>query len=122
MTQSIAEVKSDHGKIMVRLDGMVRGAWLEFDSPIDSVIAHVQRELGLKRRNVGVIIDAIYVDAACLTRCRQGVYKSIPEHWLMRLQDFSGIPVDELRIVANIVGNIGRHPNARKIVSWTPAC
>lgn len=118
-TAKVTEVKTIEGKVWIRLEGMPAGVWKTYDSPIDSLIAHVQRELAISSKMngmaSGVVLSAISVDPASISRCRarQGGYSAIPEHWLLRLHEFSGIPVSELRYVSGTESEIIPHHKAR---------
>ncbi len=101
------------GRVLVRLVGAVRGVWLTYDSGIDSLLAHIARELCISGRGAKtVVIASLCIDHAAISRCRHGP-QQIQEHWLLRAHEFTGIPIAELRQVAGIGAGIPPHKNAR---------
>lgn len=108
----IAEVKRIDGKPAVRFARDPVGVWKVFKSEIDAMLSHVQRELhGITRTEL--LYGGIGVGWEEITYCRQGRYQVL-EKWILRLQDYSGIPASELRAVACIESEIVPHFKARK--------
>lgn len=103
------------GQVLVRLTTTPRGTWMTYQSAIDSLIAHIKRELLLHARgSSGVVVDSLMIDHAAVSRCRTGVQK-IPESWLLRMHEYSGIPVAELRQVAGLGAGVERHKLSRPV-------
>lgn len=93
----ITEIKRIDGKPAVRFEHTPAGAWKVARSEIDAILEHVHREIPKLQR--GVLLAAVNIHNASVSRCRHGS-EPIQDSWLLRLQDFSGIPVSELRYVA----------------------
>ncbi|MDQ1924577.1 hypothetical protein [Massilia pseudoviolaceinigra] len=107
---AVVECKQIDGKPAYRLEGWPAGTWQTSRSPFDAMIDLIGRTLNVQRTT---IYTAIGVDASSATRCRQG-HREIQDGWLLRMSDYSGIPVSELRRVAGIGPTIQPHPKARK--------
>lgn len=107
---AIAEVTLIDGQPAHRLEGTPEGAWRLSKSRIDAMFDRVRFELGVTKQ---VIHDATGIDPASVTRSRQGVY-GLPDHWVIRLSEFSGIPVAELRQVACMEPSVQPHHRARR--------
>jgi hypothetical protein len=108
---TVAEVKRIDGKPAVRLAHMLAGTWLTAKTEIDAIIQHVLRELpGLTRTE---LYEAVDIPWASVTLVRQGV-QPIQDGWLLRLQDYSGIPIEELRMVGCIGPSVPPHNKARR--------
>jgi hypothetical protein len=101
------------GQVLVRLVGTPRGTWLTYRSPIDSLVAHLSRELMLHGQgSKTVIIASLCIDHAAISRCRSG-QQPVREAWLLRMHEYSGIPVAELRQVAGLGAGVERHKLSR---------
>jgi len=85
------------------------GTWLWTSGPVDSMLAHVRRELGVGNLE---ILKAINVASSSVSRARSGHY-DIQIEWLVKLSDLSGIPFDELRWVAGLGHMAEPHERAR---------
>jgi hypothetical protein len=109
-TRAIIETKRIDGKPAHRLEGSAEGAWIVAKSEIDAILSRVQAETGAKR---GEILDATNIQQACVSRCRHGKY-GVPDHWLQRLAEYSGVPVAELRRVACMEPVVQPHFKARR--------
>lgn len=108
---TITEIKLIDGKPAIRFENTPQGAWVVAESEIDAILAHIQREIPNLTR--GAMLVAIGVDTASISRCRNG-RMPVLESWLLRMQEFSGIPVAELRRVACIEPTIQAHEWARR--------
>ena len=108
------EVTKIDGKICVRTVGMPQGIFYKYDHKIDSLLAHAQRELSPVIRSPGHLCVATGIPHAAVCRIKR-VGGEIPEAWFLRLNEFSGIPVEELRRVAVEPAKIERHPLARRM-------
>lgn len=106
---AITEAKRIDGKPAHRLEGSPAGAWVVEDTEIDAILNRVRKELGVTRT---AIYNATGLHAESVSRCRKGQYR-IVEEWILRLSDYSGIPVSELRQVACIEPRIHPHAKAR---------
>lgn len=109
MTPRILEAKLIDGKPAHRLEGALLGIWVIANTPIDAILRRVAAQLG---NTIGEIRDAAGIPGASASRCRKG-QMPIVDGWLLRLSDYSGIPVSELRQVACIEPSTRPHPNAR---------
>ena len=108
------EVAQIDGRICVRTQGMPAGIFYKYDHPVDSLLAHVQRELSPVIRSAGYLCIATGIPHAAVCRIKRGG-GDIPEAWFLRLNEFSGIPVEELRRVAVEPAKVERHPLARRM-------
>lgn len=108
--KAIIETKRINGKPAHRLAGSPEGAWLVEESEIDAMLNRVQRELNIRAM---AIYEATGIPNESVSRCRRG-RMPISDKWILRLSDFSGIPVAELRQVACIEPTVHPHGNARK--------
>jgi hypothetical protein len=106
---NIIEAKRIDGKPAYRVEGTPEGAWRVAASDIDAIINHVTRELGIKS---GALLLAIGIDPSSISRCRKGGMP-IQETWLLRLHQFSGVPVAEMLRVACVEQSVWPHRNAR---------
>ncbi len=109
MIPTVIETKRIDGKPALRFEGSAAGAWRVAKSEIDAMLDHVKRELRVRRQ---MIYDAIGASDSSISRCRTGEMP-VQEQWILRLSDYSGIPVDELRRVACIESPVRPHRNAR---------
>lgn len=105
MIATIIESKRIDGKPACRLEGQPAGAWLVANSDIDAMLDHIKRALGV---GVMEILRAIGLDASAVTRCRQGK-QPLADQWVLRLSDYSGIPVSDLRRVACVSPSVRRY-------------
>lgn len=88
------------GKLSVKLFGMHEGQWLQYDSRIDSLIAHIQREFGKPEISLHKICINAGLDRTRVAACQKNL-KPIPAGWFLTLHDFTGMPIEELRQVAH---------------------
>ncbi len=107
---AVVECKQIDGKPAFRLEGWPAGTWQTSRSPFDAMIDLIGRTLNVQRT---AIYAAIGVDASSVTLCRQG-RRPIQDGWLLRMADYSGISVAELRRVAGVAPTVQPHPKARK--------
>lgn len=108
----IIEAKRIDGKPAHRVEGSPLGAWIVANTEIDAMLNRVIAQLNCSRT---AIYDATGMHAGSVTRCRQGAY-ILEDQWVLRLGDFSGIPVAELRQVACMEPVTQPHPKARRVV------
>lgn len=110
---AIAAQREPAGGMLVRLAGAMPDTWLKYDSAIDALLNHIMRELGIAGRGgKTVVIASLCIDHAAISRCRHGL-QGIPEHYLLRAHEYSGIPLAELRLVAGVSSAVTPHKNAR---------
>lgn len=109
MTPRILEAKLIDGKPAHRLEGSPEGAWLIADTPIDAMLRRVAAQL---KCSYTAIYEATGLRAESVSRCRSGK-QPLADGWTLRLSDYSGIPVAELRQVACIEPEVYPHPKAR---------
>lgn len=98
-----------NGRIGTRLRRLP-GVWLWEPTSIDSILAHVERELGIGRME---IYKLARMNTESVSRARSGK-QPIQHDWLARLSDLSGIPYDELIWVGNVPLTRRPHPRSRK--------
>jgi hypothetical protein len=79
--------------------------WRVKPHAIDLLLAKLTGHLGVSQ---GVLLEALKIHAASVSRVRSGVYKDIPLDWLVRMYDLTGIPIDELRAIAGIAPSMER--------------
>lgn len=87
------------GLVYVQFDDCAHGALTPQGSPLDAIVAHIQRELKMGLRTKCFVIGVLGVDNGLASRVRTGLGTFNPV-WLLKAHDFSGIPIDELRRVA----------------------
>ena len=108
-TNKVVRVAVDAaGNIGVRLRRLP-GVWLWQPTSIDSILAHVERELGVGRMEV---YGLARMSEVSVSRVRLGK-QPLQYEWLVRLSDLSGIPVDELVWVGNLRPTVRPHPHSR---------
>lgn len=107
----VIEAKRIDGKPAHRVQGMPQGAWLIAKSPIDAMLCRVEAQCGCTRTE---ICESLGIHAASITRCRQGV-EPLRDEWILRMHDFSGIPVAELRQVACVAPVTRPYVKARRV-------
>lgn len=107
---AVVEAKLIDGKPAHRVEGAPAGAWQMSNTPIDAMLRHVQAQTDC---SFTAIYEATGMNCASVTRCRQGL-QPLSDQWTLRLHDFSGIPVAELRQVACIRPVTDPHLKARR--------
>lgn len=108
--KAIIESKLIDGKPAHRFEDSPEGAWHVADSSIDAIIDHVMSDLGVKRIEVYNAMGATYPS---ISRCRTGDL-AIQDKWILRLHQFTNIPVAELLRVACVQRTVSPHSNARR--------
>lgn len=108
------------GKLCVKIKGMPPGEWYSYEHKVDSLLDHVRRELGPPFLHDSYICILASIRPTSLSPLRKGVMPRIPAEWFLHLNDLSGIPIAELRRVADTVPEVVAHPNARKPRKDTP--
>jgi hypothetical protein len=109
---SVVEHKEINGKMHYRFTNMPMGTYYPMRSKIDVMLDYVQAQLNIRYRLV--MLDMLQIPDASVCRVRSGRYPDIPLDWLVKMQDFSGIPIDELRQLADLPPALERHPYARE--------
>lgn len=93
------------GSVMLRYEGDVVGTYRPFRTRIDALLGRVEDEYRLKRarsgRSLSGLPSQLGIAHASISRCRAGKY-GLPQEWLLRMHDYSGIPIEELRKIANL--------------------
>lgn len=105
--RSLGYVEMDRlGVKMYRDASMPSGKWYPLPNSIDRLIdhlmvitRHVKTESFLKHLNI---------QAAGVTRVRQGVH-GIPLDWLVKMADYSGLSLKELRIIGGLKPSMPRY-------------
>lgn len=102
------------------------GAYREFESILDAMFFHVFKRLGLPSHSHGrdskIQIPASFktgldIDVACLSRCRNSKYLTqFPEDWLLKLYVYTGVPIDELLMIADYK-HLAAHPKRLNLIS-----
>jgi hypothetical protein len=101
----------DTGKVITfRRPDTILGASLTAISVIDGLLEYVRLEIGAP--SIHVVKEMLQISDAGLSRCRHDK-ASLPEHWIMRMHELSGIPIRELREAFNIPAIVAPHPRAR---------
>jgi hypothetical protein len=104
-------------KIQYRMPTFPIGVWTMPMAPIDAALDHILREFGLPctARNRSKTFGELGFPSASICRIRKpSPVFTLPESWLLRMQDYSGIPATELRKVACLDFEIAPHPKARR--------
>lgn len=109
MNETLIQKKLIDGKMYYRGPDMPEGTWRELPSSIDILLNHLQQKLRIQR---GTLLTLLGINSASISRCRHGQLVSFPLEWLIRMYDLSGIPIDELRKLADIKPTVGRHHRA----------
>lgn len=112
MAKRAIAARRDGYTVLVRLEGMRPGTWLTEISPIDAILNHIRRELRIVDYHGCNILTAIGMSATAISRYRLG-RTAISAEALVRLADYSGIPLAELRLVGCIEQRVAPHPQAR---------
>lgn len=75
-----------------------------YKNHMDALLGHVMRVCGIKFKYE--LCNALSLHRAGISRCRNG--SEIPEHWYLRLHEYSGVPVADLRALTNQVNKYKR--------------
>lgn len=86
------------GVKVYRTDRMLAGCWMPVPSPIDRLLGHVQISVNCFPLNE--LLRKTNIAWSSVSRCRSGVFITIPDLWFARLAEFSGIPEETLYAIA----------------------
>jgi hypothetical protein len=78
-----------------------------YKTRIDALIGHVKYKLGIRWTNA--VIEGVGIHATSISKVRNNVF-DIPLDWFIRIHDFSGLSIEELRAV------YGTQPSVAKYV------
>lgn len=94
------------GKKMYRDATMVMGVWRELpEHAIDRLLEHILVLTGCPSRTV--LRDIINVPTETVSRVRKGL--NIPLAWLVRMADYSGLTLTELRTIGDLEPTLPRY-------------
>lgn len=109
--RKVLESKMVGVEVQLRFEGDVEDAWVMFPSRVDALLDHLQRELAITKR--GYLVLMLHITPSSISRCRSG-YLEVSAEWLVKMSDYAGIPIEELRLVACLGPVIPPHQHARK--------
>ncbi len=113
------EARVIHGRPSYRHNDMVAGTWVWADTWVDLLFKYVAEELKIVARRATGVPPLVNIPEGTISRIRTRG-EGIPDRWLLLLHEFSGLPISELRVVANLPSPVVRHKNARKEVYVHP--
>lgn len=76
------------------------GVWKPLPPPYERLLDHVQ--VVTKARNRTTMLDRLGIQRSCVSRLKNGVTRKLPMEWLVRLSDYSTIPLYQLYVIAGI--------------------
>lgn len=82
-----------------------------YKTKLDALFGYVQRELQEKKK--GPFLNDLGITSEYASRVRNG-HEKMPELWYLRINEYSGIPISELRKIMASVSPTVRHERARK--------
>lgn len=103
--------KTLDGKPVYRRKGMPAGVWLPLPAPIDLLIDYLKQHLDI--RHTTVLVSYLGIQEASISRTRKGTH-GLPLHWLVKMSDFSGLSLEELRAISGLPLSVEPHKRARK--------
>lgn len=97
------EEKVINGTPSYRSMKMPEGTWRPLPHTIDRLLEHIH--LFTRAQTRKYLYLSLGLDAACVTRCREGKnggYQRIPDHWLVAMSEFTGLSLLELYAIGDI--------------------
>lgn len=78
--------------------------------PFDVVLAYVMLQLGIIKKIT--LLRAVGIEPSSVSRLHK-LSLAVPARWYLRLHEYSGIPIADLREIANDRSDITPHENSK---------